>query len=200
VICDDHVHRERPRVRQRVPKDACRGDRAPVVTEHPHPCGDHLTHLGERLPFESFGDGSNGEHIGAARRGRLLTDLGDDRRVIGDGVGIGHRAHRRVPADRGRARTRGDGLFVFLTRLPQVGMHIDQSRGENEAFAVDEIGVVRRRTLAHAADDAICHPDIGDLIAPRDRVEQPGSTDQDGLTHLPPPLPRRRGGGRAVTS
>ena len=57
-------------------------------------------------------------------------DVTDDRRIVADGISVGHTANLRKAAGNCRRTAAGDIFFVLKTRLAQVNVHIDQT-GEN---------------------------------------------------------------------
>src|SRR5690606_562894 len=69
-------------------------------------------------------------------------DLFDDAGSVGDGVGVGHGEDGGVAAHGGGPRPGGDGFCVFASRLPQVGVEVDESGQGNGPGGVDHFGAV----------------------------------------------------------
>ena len=95
-----------------------------VVGEQPHlaGAGGHHAHLGELLSGKAHGDGADRMHVDEADLLATVPDVVGDDGAVGDGIGVGHREHRGVAAQRRRRRTGFDVLGIFAAGLTQVGV------------------------------------------------------------------------------
>src|SRR5690242_5826972 len=82
----------------------------------------------------------------------LAKDEADGRLVVGDRLRVRHCTHRREPAGRRGARTGGDRLDVLPAWFPQVAVHVDESRGDDESRAVDDLEVVAVAGVSRAPE------------------------------------------------
>src|ERR1022692_1163735 len=105
-------------------------------------------------------------------------DLLDDPGGIGYRLGVGHRVHRREPAERGRGSAGGDGLGVLPAWFPQVRVQVNQAGQRDKPAGVKYLAAdslpsgVRAELGDHAAGDE----DVGGLAAERPRApDQPGA-------------------------
>ena len=146
-------------VLERAAHDRARGDAAAVVGDRDRAGVVQVAHLGELLPLLPHGDGADGVEPGAADlAGARDHHLGDGARVV-DRAGVGHHADVGEAA-RGRGREpREDVFLVFLARLAQVRVQVDERGQEPAVLACDDPSL--RRLLeplgcapAHAGDDA----------------------------------------------
>ncbi len=98
------------------------------------------------------------------------------------GRGVGHGQHAREPAEGGGAGARLDRLGLFLARLAQVGVQVDEPGGDHAAAGVQrdvgpEVGVGR-----HRADHAVLDQHVGPARA--GGVDDLAAADDDRL-HVP---------------
>src|SRR5262245_26550979 len=89
----------------------------------------HFADFGQMLAFRSLRDSADRENVGEFRRTALLDDEASDRRIVIDRFRVRHAADGREPARDSRARARSDGLFVFIARLAQMGVKINETWG-----------------------------------------------------------------------
>jgi len=118
-----------------------------VVTEDAHARRGigHRTQLGKLLAAQSHGHGTDRHHIAQARLDAPAPHLLHDPRRIGDGLGVGHRVHRREPPESGRGRSGRDGFGVLTSWLAQMRVQIDEPGKQDERGRIDlEIGRDRR--------------------------------------------------------
>jgi hypothetical protein len=59
------------------------------------------------------------------------------RAVVVDRLGVGHAGDRSESAARRRLGAAFDRLLVFLSRLAQMGVHVDEARCHDQIFDVD---------------------------------------------------------------
>ena len=76
--------------------------------------------------------------IAAPRSGDCIQRVISGVSFTGDGVG--HRADGGESAGSGGGGAGGDGFLVALAGLAQVNVNIDQTRSDDEAFRVDDVG------------------------------------------------------------
>ena len=74
----------------------------------------------------------------------LCGDEADRRRIVDGGSRVGHRADRCEAPGGGGPGTGSDRLLVLLPRLPQVDVHVDEARRDEQAGTVDDLGVLGR--------------------------------------------------------
>ena len=120
-------------------------DRLAVVAHGDGARGDHLADLGER--FALLADGDRADRIDArrVRELRLSRDEADRRLIVGDRIGVRHRAHGGESAGGRRARAGRDRLDFFAPRLAQMAVHVDESGRDDEPGAVDRLETVAIR-------------------------------------------------------
>ena len=99
----------------------------------------HCAELGEPLAGEP--DRHRADRMNVAVAGLLTEspDLLDDAGDIRDRIGVGHRVHRGEAAERSSTRAGLDGLGVLATRLPQVGVQVDEAGQRDQAVGVDDL-------------------------------------------------------------
>src|SRR6266550_7818619 len=122
-------------------------DRFAVVAHGDGSRADHLTELRENLTALAKRDGP--DRIDPRRAGacRLTNDESDRRLIVGDGIGVRHRAHRGESASSGGTRSRRDRFHVLAPRLAQVAMHVDQPGRNDQSRAVERLDVVARSDI-----------------------------------------------------
>ena len=84
-----------------------------------------------------------GKHIGKLSALGLLDHETGHRSVVVYRMRVRHRAHRRKTAGHRGGRAAGNRLFVFLARLAQVHVHVDETGRNNQARRVDNFSVFR---------------------------------------------------------
>ena len=147
-------------------------DRAPVVAHRDRARADHLAELRERLALLPDRDRADRMH---ARRGdatRLPDDEADRRLIVGDGLRVRHRADRGEAARGRRARARRDRLDILAARLAQMTVHVDESRRDVRARAVEDLRAIRSsEAAADRLDEPVAQEHVGDFVAPRRRID-----------------------------
>ena len=98
------------------------------------------------LPFGALGQGCHGVDSRALGLGRLFQDVAGDHGSIVDRQGVGHAGHCGESSGQGRLAPGSDGFFVFLSRLPEMGMHVDEPRTDKAAADIhDPVARIRQR-------------------------------------------------------
>ena len=106
----------------------------------------------------------------------LVANLGTR---IGHGVGIGHRSHVGKAAMGRGARSGLDGLFVLVAGIPEMHVHIDETRNEILSRTVDDFGTLGHVKLRCDLRDLLAlNEDIDDLVKADLRVDRMGSLNQ----------------------
>ncbi len=72
--------------------------------------------------------------------------------IVGDGIGVRHRADRGESAGRRRARAGRDRLDIFAPRLAQMAVHVDEAGRDDEPGAVDDLEPRRSASTDVASD------------------------------------------------
>ena len=88
----------------------------------------HVGDVGERLALEALRDRADRPHAHGADLARAPHDQLGDRALVVDRLGVRHAADGREAARGRRARAGLDVFLVFLTRLAQVDVEVDQTR------------------------------------------------------------------------
>ena len=159
---------------------------APVVSEGHGAGGDHVAHVRERLALKALGHGARRIHMAAPHLLGTALDIGHHGARIGYGVGVGHGAHAREAALRGRARLGLDVALVLVTGIAQMDVHVHQARHQVRAGKVDNLGARRLEVLAHLGDLIAVDQHVGNAVDPDLRVDDMGSLKQIGhCRHLP---------------
>ena len=180
VIGDGDV--EGARVLERRAHELRAGDRLAVVADGDRAGADHLAELGERLAL--LADRDRADRIDARRAGalRLPDDEADRGLIVGDRIGVRHRAHRGEAAGRRGARAGGDRLHVLAPGLAQVAVHVDEARGDDAARRSRS---PRRRRRARRSPTGRCasttpsrEQHVADLVEPLRRIDDPAAAQQ----------------------
>lgn len=150
-----------------------------IVGEQAHPGGGELADLDERLPLEPLRDRGRGEDVAESGLLAERADLEDDGQVVGHRLGVRHRAHGRVPTGGGRAGPRLDRLLVLESRLPEVGVEVDEPRRDDEAAAVQDLGAGRPDPFADRSDQRVLEQDVRLGVVPRRRVDEPAAAQEE---------------------
>ena len=79
---------------------------------------------------------------------------------------------------RRRARAGNDILFIFLTRVAQMAVHIDQARGNHLARRVIYLGAVGGKPFADRRDFAVLNQNIRDFVHPVGGVNDVSAANQ----------------------
>ena len=140
VIDDRQI--ESARVFHRAAHHRRRRHGPPVVRNRNDAGVFHLAHLGEFRPFRLFRDRANRKHVREIRALCLLDYKARHGRVVIDWMRVGHRANcREAAGDRGR-RAAGNRFFVFLPRLAQVHVQVDETGRDDQTGRIDHLGIL----------------------------------------------------------
>ena len=142
-------------------------DRLAVVAHGDGAGADHLAELGERLA--ALADRDRADRVDASRVGarRLTNDEADRRLIVGDGIGVRHRAHGGESAGRRGARAGRDRLDVLAARLAQVAVHVDEARGDDADRAQSTISTSSREPTSTLEPNASILPSAMQHVARR---------------------------------
>jgi hypothetical protein len=175
-----HRYAERPGVLQRGAHQMARDDRLAVVAHGDGPRPDQLTELGQLLSLLPEGDGPDRIDPRFAGALRLRLHEAHHTLVVAHRVGVGHGADRGEPAGRRRHGAGRDGLEIFLPRLAQVDVHVDQSRSHHLAAGIHHHGARRRAEVASdGLDLALEQVHVRGLVDLPRRIDHPAAPDQD---------------------
>jgi hypothetical protein len=117
-------------------------------------------------------DGANRIDARDAHVGRALQDELRDRRVVVDRVRVRHAGHGREAARHRRLRARRDRLFVFLPRLAQMDVNVDQpGRDDTTRRQFHDLSRTGRQVAADARDAAVLDQDVEFSVAARNRID-----------------------------
>ena len=95
------------------------------------------------------------------------------------GPRVGHARHRSHAAGQGGAGAGGDRLVLFVARLAQMDMNVDQSRTNDHALGVDDdLGLFV--APSHRQNPAAADPEIANLVDVLRGVDDPAAGDLNG--------------------
>jgi hypothetical protein len=163
-VLRDDCARECSRVLERAPHDAGLADARPVVGEDPDAERVQLPHRRELLAAAALGDAArrrNVAHGFAARREHGRDDGG----VVQRRFGVGHGDDRGESSERGGAGAGFDRLRLFVSRLAEVGVQVDEARHDHAAG-----GIEHGRAFdapRHRGHDTALHEHVGHPVAGR---------------------------------
>src|SRR6185312_10043701 len=144
------------------------------VAERHRALGGELRHLGELVAALAAGDRRQEADGHAGFLASALAQRAQHRRRVHDRVGVRHREDRAEAAGRRGARARVDVLLVLAARRAQVHVRVDEGGERVQALRVDDLRAVPGIQVgADLRDLALAHEQVGLLVEPRARVEQP---------------------------
>src|SRR5439155_12746757 len=110
---------------------------------------DQTAHFGQLGALASLGDGTDWEDVGmAGTSGLEVYEVGGGL-AVERRFGIRHARHRGDTARECGCGSGSDGLVLLATRLPQMNVHVDQTRTDNLAARVEH---TTRLQLGRRAD------------------------------------------------
>ena len=115
---------------------------------------------------------------GAARLAGPRQDEIDDRPPIDPHRRVGHAGHTSEPSTGRGKRPGGDRFGVLGAGLPQVDVHVEETRHRDGAVEVDRAGAVGRQSRRHRLEDAILAPQVTATPALPRRVHDPQIAQQ----------------------
>jgi hypothetical protein len=181
---------EHPAVLEDPPHQLGVGDRGAVVAEGDRPGLDELADLGELLALAVLACAGDDEHVaGIGPRGLLMDEL--DRRLRVDRrLGVGDAGDAREPAGQGGPGAGLDRLVFLAARLPEVDVHVDQPRRDDQPAGVDRLVDPADRLGAGAADGdhlAVADEHVVDPVDPLRRIDHPAAADHEARHQEDPP-------------
>ncbi len=182
-----HRDAEDPGVLERGSHDVAGHHRLAIVT-HCHCTRAHqLPKLGQPGSLLPHGNGADGIDPCLPCPLGLADDEADHALVVAHRIGVGHGTHCREAAGHRGHRPGGDGLEILLPRLAQVGVEVYQSRGNDPASRIDEVGVIgHAQVTPHGLDPSRCEQHIGQFIHALGGVDDPPALDQYRPHRSPP--------------
>ena len=155
------------------------GDRPAVVGDRHSARAHHPPHLGKFLASLSHRHRADGIHAGEPGPHRLAHDEPHGRLIVGDGIGVRHRADGREPAARRGACAGRDRLLVLVPRLAQVHVHVHEPGRDDPARDVAHLHPIRRAKAGpHGGDLAVLDENVGGLVETAARVDHPAAAQQ----------------------
>ena len=145
MLCDRHA--KRCAHGEGLAHDLCVHHRQAIVGEAASAGLDQHRHFGEFLALLAFGDGGVGADIDVARFNRALLQEGEYGDVVDHGFGVGHGGNGGDAATGSGHRAGLNRFFVFLTRLAEMHLDIEQAGAEHIAAAIDHLGAVGRFSI-----------------------------------------------------
>ena len=134
--------------------------------------------LGQLVPFPVFADASQHEDIAVVRALRLVSHEFHDRRGIDRRLGVGKASQRSEASHESGCRPRGNRLVRLASRLPQLGVDVDQAGRDNPASGVDHLEVpVRRRVVG--SDAAVLNQQVRHPVKRLTRIDHAAVLHQD---------------------
>ena len=106
-------------------------------------------------------DGADRIDPGRSGSGSLGQNETDAGRVVDHRIGVGHGAHGGESTGGRGPSSRGDGLLVLPSRLPEVDVDVDEAGSDEQTRRVDLLRPLRGvEPLAHAGDQPVNDEDI----------------------------------------
>ena len=138
-VLRDHAV-ERLDVLKRPPHQQRVGHAQAVVGEDPDAGGGvgHRAELGELLAVQADRDRADWPDVDVPGLVAEPPDLLHHAGRVGDRLGVGHRVHCRVPAERGGPGTGLDGLGILPAWLTQVRVQVNEAGQRDKAAGVED--------------------------------------------------------------
>jgi hypothetical protein len=114
-------------------------DAVAVVGENLHAQRGHLCHRRQQPAFSADRYRASGPHVAASALGQVEY-VAHDRGRVRRRLGIRHGDDRGVAAERRRPSPGLDRLGFFGPGLPQMGVQVNQARGDDAAARVEHDG------------------------------------------------------------
>ncbi len=184
----DDRHAEHPGVLECPSQQQCRRHRMPVVGDR-HTSG--LFQLGdvcEQLALRAFRDGANRVDAREVGFGGLGQNEQRHVRVVVHGRRVRHARDRRKSTGDGRRDAARHRLLVFLTRLAQVHVHVDQTWAHHEASRdVHDGGPFHGQVPTDASDAPVLDEHVVHTVDPVCRIDDAPALKQPLHVPLRPP-------------
>ena len=183
----DDRHAEHARVLEHAAHQERGRHRTPVVGHRHAAGGVQLTDIGHLLAPRPARDGADRVHARESRLGRPAQDQLRDARLVVDRIRVRH-AGDRGEAARHRGRTAGrHRLLVFLTRLPQMHVHVDQAGAHDPAlWHLHHLRAVRGERRLDPRDAAILDQHVAGAGHAGRRVDDQASLNEHHRSFHPP--------------
>ena len=161
--------------------------RLAVITEGDGAGAGHLGDLGERLPFLPHGNRTVRIHPRKTSGFTLTLHKTNDGLIVGDRLGVGHRADAGETTSGGAVGAGGDGLDIFAARFAQVDMHVDHTGRDNHTAHVDDFSTIGGTdTGAAGLHASVAQQHITHRVHSPRRIDDASAAQQQVLAHAPP--------------
>jgi len=170
---------------QRPAHDGAIHDGFAVVGKGDGSCFLEVPELRQGFPLGTQRNGGDGINMDEVRLSGLAEDEFRDGTVVIHGTGIGHTGHRGESADGGRRASRGNGFLVFIARLPEMDMHIDETGGDDEAPQLhdpESFSLLLAQIATDPGDAAALHEDIHSVVQAPAGIDHPCPAEQPVLS------------------
>ena len=141
--------------------------------------------LGEDLSFLAERNRADRIHACGLRALRLSDDEPDRCLIVGDRIGVGHRANCREATSSSCLRSGCNRLHVLASRLAQVAVDVDESGRDDEPITVDHLGVLGRvDPVTTGGDHTIRHQQITHSVQTLRRIDERAPAQKERLHSL----------------
>ncbi len=205
LLVGDDRKAEHPRVLEGPPHQCAVHDRPAIVRDGHDPRFVHFPELSEALARQTDRNRTNRKDIRQPGQCSFVDDVFRYGTVVVHRIRVRHARHRRNATCHRRHATGRDGLLVFVARLPQVNVHVDESRGDDLTGRVDYLAAFawNRARPVHGCNPAIGDQYVRSLVARVGRVYDRTAADQNAPSCWTPlrhrPSPTLRSSGRAAS-
>ena len=176
-----HRDAEGARILQRRAHQLRTHHRTTVIADGDRTGGNHLAHLAQLHAVHADRDRADRVHARGVRLRGLRENEADGGLVVGDRIRVRHRAHRGEAACRRRSCAGRDRLHILAARLPQVAMHVDETRRDMQSTAVDTLRLVGPRDrAADRRHQTVDQQDVADAVQTDRWVQQVAAGEQQG--------------------
>ncbi len=137
----------------------------PVIGEEPNPEGGQLGHGRQALAGPTHRDRPGHRHFRRCR-GCQLLHVSHRLCRIESRLGVGHGHYRGVTAEGGSPGARLDGFRLLPARLAEMGVEVDQTRGDDAALGLEHHRALRPGDLMlDGRHPALCDQDVRPTLA-----------------------------------
>ena len=159
----DHRKIQRAAIIHNLASEFSGGDGFAIVRDRHDARFAHGSNIGNGFAFAANAGGADGPDADMTVGLGAVNDETGDRSVIVDWFRVGHAADGGEASTSGGQRSRFDSFGIFLARLAQVHMHVNESGSDDEAGGVEYFRTVCFREFASRSD-------FGDAIAVQQNV------------------------------
>ena len=194
------------RVLEQAPHERRIVDRVSIVGDRDRARLDEAADFGHLLAGEAERGGGHGAHARPALSlpgpaPRLFPHEADRGGVVERRIRVRHRPDRREAARRRGLRARADRLLVLGARFPQVDVHVDQPRRDDESLRLDAGDALRpRHAPLDRFDPSIPHEDVPHLVQLRRGIDHPAAGEKERPAHGAAALASSASSGRPPAS